>query len=169
MKKTIFNIVVIIYVIIAIFTTVCLLSYNDYKVTEFGDKALIIMDSNNSEYNYKKGDLIITNKSSIKAAKEGEEVFFYDSDGVKIGTIKELKDFGEAGVNIIIEGKKIVQDDIAGTSNDIKVIHGIGGILGLLESKWGFLFIIIFPSLLAFLYEIYVLINEITNKKGNKE
>ena len=38
MKKAISNIIFTLYIIIAVFVTVCLLSYNDYKVTVFGDK-----------------------------------------------------------------------------------------------------------------------------------
>ena len=45
-------------------------------------------------------------------------------------------------------------------------INKIGAILGFIESKWGFLFLIVFPSLLAFLREIFELIMEM---KGRKE
>ena len=170
MKKAISNIIVIIYVIIAIFVTVCLLSYNDNKITEFGDKSLIIIESDNKDYKYKKGDLIITNKKSIKTAKEGDDIFFYDNEGLKIAEIQKIKEFEEAGRNFIIEGDyTIVEDDVAGSSNDITVKHNIGTILTVLESKWGFLFLIVFPSLLAFLYEIYELILEITNQKKGRE
>ncbi len=48
------------------------------------------------------------------------------------------------------------------------VIGAVGGILKLLESKWGFLFIIVFPSLLAFLREIKELVMELTGKKEEK-
>ena len=34
MKKTILNIIFIIYAVIAVFVTVCLLSYNQFKVTQ---------------------------------------------------------------------------------------------------------------------------------------
>ena len=41
----------------------------------------------------------------------------------------------------------------------------MGTVLNVLESKWGFLFLIVFPSLLAFLYEITVVFSEIKNAK----
>lgn len=170
MKKAISNIVVIAYIVIAIFVTVCLLSYNDNKITEFGDKSLIIIDSNSKDYEYKKGDLIITNKTSVKTAKEGDDIFFYDNEGLKIAEILKIKDFGEAGLNFIIDGDyTVVEDDVAGSSNEIKVMHNLGNILSILESKWGFLFLIVFPSLLAFLYEIYELMLEISNQKKGRE
>ena len=37
MKRVIGNIIFVIYAIIAIFVTVCLLSFNQYKVSEFGN------------------------------------------------------------------------------------------------------------------------------------
>ena len=53
MKKILSNILFIIYVVVAIFITVCLLSYNDFKVTEFGDTSLVIIpdDELAPEYN----------------------------------------------------------------------------------------------------------------------
>ena len=169
MKKAIFNIIVIIYVIIAIFITTCLLSYNEHKVTEFGDKSLIIIDSDSKDYDYKKGDLIITNKKSAKDAKEGDHVFFYNKEGIKIAKIEKVKDFGEAGMNYTIDGEyTVVEDDVAGTSNDIKVIHNLGNVLSVLESKWGFLFLIVFPTMLAFLREVKELVFELRNKKAKE-
>ena len=44
MKKIIWNIFVVFYAVIAIFVTICLLSYNRYKVSEFGDNSLVIID-----------------------------------------------------------------------------------------------------------------------------
>ena len=52
-----------------------------------------------------------------------------------------------------------------GTSKNAKVISKVGTVLSVLESKWGFLFLIVFPSLIAFLHEIYEFILELTNKK----
>ena len=59
MKKAISNIIFTLYIIIAVFVTVCLLSYNDYKVTVFGDKSLIIISDNKMEPTFHKGDLVI--------------------------------------------------------------------------------------------------------------
>ena len=45
----------------------------------------------------------------------------------------------------------------------------MGSILSVLESKCGFLFLIVFPSLIAFIYEIYVVVSEIRGKKDEKD
>ena len=164
--KKVGSIIVILYFIVAIFVTICLLTFNEYKVSQFGDKILVIIDEDYEGLKYKKGDLVIVTKSGYENAKEGDIVFFYKDYGIKIAEIKEKKDYGEAGVNFNIDGNyQVVSDDVVGTSVNEKVIGKVGGILKLLESKWGFLFLIVFPSLIAFLREIRELILELTNKK----
>lgn len=76
MKKTLMNIIVIIYVIIAIFTTICLLTFNHYKVSEFGDKTLVIIDKEDSSYDYKEGDLIIVGKKGYEKAESRRYTIF---------------------------------------------------------------------------------------------
>ena len=41
----------------------------------------------------------------------------------------------------------------------------VGAVLGALESQWGFLFLIVFPSLVAFLYEAYIVVQEVREIK----
>ena len=166
MKKTIGNLIIIIYVAVAIFTTICLLTFNEYRVSEFGDKTLVIINKDEEGTIYKKGDLVIVGKQGYEKADKGDTIFFYDNDGIKIAEVEQRNDFGDAGVTFTIEGNyQVVKSDMIGASNNAKVISKVGGILSVLESKWGFLFLIVFPSLLAFLHEIYEFILELTNKK----
>ncbi len=39
------GIIIFAWLVLAVFTTVCLISYNQYKVTEFGKNTLVIIDS----------------------------------------------------------------------------------------------------------------------------
>ena len=166
MKKTIGNRIIIIYVAVAIFTTICLLTFNEYKVSEFGDKTLVIINKDEEGTINKKGDIVIVGKEGYEKADKGDTIFFYDNDGIKIAEVEQRNDFGDAGVTFTIEGNyQVVKSDMIGASNNAKVISKVGGILSVLESKWGFLFLIVFPSLLAFLHEIYEFILELTNKK----
>lgn len=166
MKKTLGNLIVIIYVIVAIFTTICLLTFNEYKVSVIGDKTLVIINEDDQDLSYKKGDLVIVGKEGYENAKEGDTLFFYKDNGIKIAEIQKKNDFGEAGTTFTIDGNyQVVKEEIIGTSNNIKVFSKLGTVLSVLQSKWGFLFLIVFPSLLAFLHQIYELILEISNKK----
>ena len=67
-----------IYCLIAITLTVCLLNYNDYNITELGDKTLIIVRDDDLEPNYQKGDLVIVKKNPNREIVAGDKIFFYD-------------------------------------------------------------------------------------------
>ena len=158
--------IIIIYVAVAIFTTICLLTFNEYRVSEFGDKTLVIINKDEEGTIYKKGDLVIVGKQGYEKADKGDTIFFYDNDGIKIAEVVQKNDYGDSGVTFTIEGNyQVVKSDMIGTANNSKVISKVGSVLSVLESKWGFLFLIVFPSLLAFLHEIYEFILELTNKK----
>lgn len=172
MKKIISNVLFVIYMIIAIFVTVCLLSYNDFKVTEFGDYSLVIITDDELEPDYKKGDLVIVSKQ--KSIDVGKKAFFYNTYNrdieIKLGTIVNAEPVTATETTYTLEGEhKISGQYILGPSDTSKTISGVGTILSILESKWGFLFIIVLPALLAFIYQISVVISEIRESKDNKE
>ena len=172
MKKVISNVIFVIYVVIAIFVTVCLLSYNEFKVTEFGDNSLVIITDDELSPEYEKGDLVIVTKS--KLIPVGEKAFFYDTYNrkieIKLGEIVEAQRVSSSEVTYELEGKhKISSEYVLGPSSTTSKIPKVGTILSILESKWGFLFIIVLPALLAFIYQISVVISELRkSKEGNK-
>lgn len=168
MKKVVWNAFVIVYAAIAIFTTICLLSYNEHKVTELGDYSLVIVDTRDLEPNYNKGDLIITDKSY--KIEVGDEVFFYNTYNpnveISIAKVTEKQGTSEADATYTVEGNKTIKaENVLGPTEKVKKIGKLGAILGILESKWGFLVLIVFPSLIAFLYEITELFSELKDKK----
>lgn len=170
MKKIISNGLFIIYVAIAIFVTVCLLSYNEFKVTEFGDYSLVIISDEGLEPDFNKGDLVIVNKKSKIIT--GRKAFFYNTYDrqieIKLGTIEAFETVTNKETTYTLEGeRKISSQYVLGPAETAEVIPGVGTVLGILESKWGFLFLIVLPSLLAFIYQISVVIAEL--KKSNDE
>ncbi len=167
--KKIGSVIVILYVIVAIFVTICLLSYNKYKVTQFGDKTLVIIDHDVENLKYKDGDLVIVGSEGYENAEAGDTVFFYKDGEIKIAEILKNNNYGEAGVTFTIDGNyQVVHEDVIGTSNNEKVMSGLGKVLGILESKWGFLFIVVFPTMLAFLREVKELVVELRNNKAKE-
>lgn len=168
MKKIVWNIFVILYAGIAIFTTICLLSYNEYRVTELGSYSLIIVDSRDLEPNYNKGDLIIADKSY--KLEIGDEVFFYNTYNpnveINVAKITEKQGTSESDATYTVEGNKTIKaENVLGPTDKAKKISKLGGILSVIESKWGFLILIVFPSLIAFLYEITELVSDLKDKK----
>ena len=77
MTKVILNVIFVIYAIIAVLVTICLLSYNQFRVTEFGVYSLLIIDSDDLNPEYQKGDLVIVEKADI--IRVGEKAFFYNT------------------------------------------------------------------------------------------
>ena len=170
MKRVIGNIIFVIYAIIAVFVTVCLLSYNDYKISEFGSNSLIIIDNNSLEPNFYSGDLVIVNGRD--KIKEGDDIFFYniEENNVEV-TYGKVTNIGESmlnGTTYTINNQLTIEDDIVvGSAESAKRISGVGSVLSILESKWGFLFLIVFPSLIAFVYEIYIVVMEVKESKDD--
>lgn len=169
MKKLISNIIFVFYLVVAIFVTVCLLSYNDYKVTEFGETSLVIVSDKKMQPDYNKGDLVIIEKSDEIEA--GDKAFYYDTYNqqikVKLGTIEDVEKVSESEINYIIDGgeHKISSEYVIGPVSTASVMQNAGTILGILESKWGFLFLIVLPALLAFVNQAMVVASGIKEAK----
>lgn len=172
MKRIISNIIFIIYFIIAIFVTVCLLSYNDYKVTVFGNTSLIVVEDNKMQPDYNKGDLIIVENS--EEVSVGEKIFFYnvynEQIKVRIGTITNIENKGKEKICTIDDGEHTISSEfVIGATANASSTPKIGTVLGILESKWGFLFLIVLPALLAFVNQVMVIISGIKESKGHEK
>ena len=170
MKKTIGNIIFIIYAIIAVFVTICLLSFNEFKVSEFGDTSLVIVDNQDLEPNFNEGDLVLVDKG--KRIREGDTIFFYNTSAdaveVTLAQVQKIEKVSNLEYTYTVEGDVAISSEyVLGNAEDVTKISNVGTVLGVLESKWGFLILIVFPSLLAFIYEITVVFTEI--REGKKD
>ena len=165
MKRTLGNLVVIVYVIVAITVTLCLLNYNEYNVTVFGNNSLILITDDSLSPDYVEGDLVIAKKEKLDEIAEGDKIFFYNENDIKLGEVKQINKYEGMSSTFILDGNhQIVEDEVIGSEESVKVYHNLGKILSILESKWGFLFLIILPSVLAFLHEILQVVVELGNK-----
>ena len=113
MKKTILNTIFGIYLVNAVFVTVCLLSYNQFKVTEFGNYSLVIVTDNEMIPDYNEGDLLILDKSV--PVFTGDKAFFYDTYNrqieVKLGEIQDLEKVTETESTYTFEGDHKVSSE----------------------------------------------------------
>lgn len=168
--KIIRNVIIILYAIIAILVTICLLSYNEYKVSEFGKTSLVIVDSKELEPNFKKGDLLFISKEG--KAEIGDEVFFYNTYANEI-TVNQAKIIGmenvtEKEITYTLEGNKMLSSEyVIGKTENVTKVGFLGTILGILESKWGFLILVVLPALLSFIYEIWDVISGLRKSSKN--
>ncbi|MBE6145108.1 MAG: hypothetical protein E7171_00660 [Firmicutes bacterium] len=167
-KSIISFVLFIIYFCFALVMTILLLNYNDYGVTQFGEKSFILINGKISNDLYKEGDLVIVESSKIEDYKVGEYIFTYRVGAdripvVQVGKIGNV--YPEEDAISFENGETYSSEFIAGTV--VSKHEKIGGILSIIESKWGFLFIVLIPVFLIFIYEVYALIIEI--KYGAEE
>lgn len=165
MKKIVVNFFICLYFIITILITYCLLSYNKYNIPEFDNHLMLILDEKMEKFD--KGDLLIIDKS--KNFDTGDDVFYYDTYStpveVKLGKISKTEIVNDKESSIVIDDDIVLSsDNILGKKSTVKSYHLIGTILSILTSRWGYLFIIVLPMLLAFIYEIYEIVKEIKKK-----
>ena len=158
--KKIIKIIIAIYIVIAILTTISLFTYNKYNVSQIGNKVLLKLDI---EINpYKKGNLLIINSKDDYVA--GDNVFYCQIEDekcdIKYGSITTVM-----GGNPTINNESVSKKLILGTDNNIKTIPVLGSIMHILESRWIYLFFIVLPVLVAFIYEAYTILKEVKKKK----
>ncbi len=165
MKKVLINILIILYFLITIIVTYSLLSYNKYNIVETDNKYILTIKEENNDF--KQSDLLIIKKTSDY--KKGDYVFYYDTYATKI-TVKYAKVGNVKKINakekeIELDNNLILSsENILGRKQDTSSYKMLGTIFNLLTSKWGYLFVIIFPMLIAFIYELYAIFKEIKKK-----
>ena len=157
------GVVISIWFLVAIFVTVCLLSYNEFKVTTFGKNSFLIIDSDEMEPDFLEGDLLIVKRNADNKIDIGDKVFYYNSfmDSsvlIYLDTVQNKYPVTKTETTYVLDGERVSGEYVIGKSESAKVFHKWGTILGVLTSKWGFMFLIIFPTLFAIMYEIAMII-----------
>ena len=167
-KSFFFGVFGVIFFAFALSMTILLLNYNDYGVTQFGNTSLIIISSDIASETYQKGDLVLVENKKIDRIEPGDEVFVYHLDGkggvsIELGKVGQI--YPEEDAIAFENGATYSMQFVAGVGD--KVYDDIGFYLSIIESRWGFLFLVLVPCFLFFIYEIYALIVEI--KYGDEE
>jgi len=166
MKKVLGTIFFILYSIMAVFVTVLLLSYNNYNCSQLGAFTFYIVRDDTMEPNYHLGDLLIIKSASDKNISEGDMLYFYDVINKEDYIINYqklmLKTKSSRHITYTLEdGSSYDSSYLIGKEEGSMTIHGLGAVLAVLESRWGYLFFVVIVSLLLFLQELFELIMEI--------
>ena len=153
------------YVAVAIFTTAFLLNRNDYSVTEFGAASLFIVNEDELEPNYSDNTLLVIQKENNDDIKVGDKIFYYDTYSsekvIKFNEVTRKEKITDTETTFTTKDNSVLSSEyVMGTENSTSNYALLGSILNVLQSKWGFLFIVVFPLFLAFIYEIYAIIKE---------
>lgn len=164
MGKKIKGIIFSIYLAIALVITLLLLGYNDFKITEIGTYSLLLITDNELAPEFNKGDLVIVNKDS--EVLTGQKAFFYNTYNqkieVRLGEVIEAERVTDTETTYTFEGdRRLSSQYVLGPANTAEVIPHLGAVLSTLESKWGFLFIIVFPILILSINQISIVCSNI--------
>lgn len=162
--KGLWGLVEIIIIIYVICITACLLSTNKFGFTQFGNTTLLTISSHMEQFlpESKEHDLIIV-KNKPEDIVVGDKIYYYSTADnkyiVKTAHVKEI--VSQDGSTALYK----LDDETSSTIATTRVIgkysaiyHNIGGVLDILESKLGFLLLVILPILLIFMYQVYALI-----------
>ena len=161
--KFFLEILIGVWLIVAIFVTVCLLSYNEFRVSTFGDTSLLIIDSDEMEPDFIEGDLLIVKRNSDNKINVGDKVFYYNSAmdskvWIYYDTVQDKIPLTRDETTFMLNNEQVSGEYVIGKADSAKVIHNAGTILEIFTSRWGFMFLIIFPMLFAIIYEIMMII-----------
>ena len=160
------GVIITIWVFIAIVTTVYLIFFNEYSVSQIGDLSIFIVDNERLEPQFAKNDVVVVKKVAETSYSLGDYAFFYldnPSDRVYINYAEitgiDVNDHAEDAFHF---GEKdlVSYSSLIGPVNGTKVYKGVGGILQIFSSRIGFLFLIILPTLFALVYEIFSIVEE---------
>lgn len=166
--KIILSVVITIYLIVIVFTTAFLLNRNDYGVSSFMGRYLLLVEEDTIE-DYGKNTLLFIKPVENKNIEIGQKVFFYDTYSsnkkIKYAEVTRKEEVNEKETSFTMKDNSPVSGEyVLGTKESTHSYQFLGKVLYVLQSKWGFLFIVVFPLFLAFVYEIYAIYKEVKNK-----
>ncbi len=166
------NLLIFVYVIVVIFVTICLLSYNDYKVTVLGTTSIIPITDDNLKPDYALGDLLMVKRNKVSDVKVGDKIFFYRTrtgeTSIYFAEVTNTERVTDKEYTYTVEGDyRLSSSTYIGKTSTATVIPKVGKFLSFIESKWGFLFLVVFPTLIIFLYTLYSVVLEV--RDGDKE
>ncbi|MDD2181341.1 MAG: hypothetical protein PHW32_03115 [Bacilli bacterium] len=160
----------LIFFTFAIALTMVLLNTNNYGVPQFDETSLVIIRSDLTSDKYKKGDLVVIKYHNVKDLEIGDEVFVYklgenNSISIDLGQINKTNEMGAKSSIEFENGGTYTMEYVIGKADN--TYSDIGAYLSFFTSRWGFLFTVLVPSFLIFVYQVYALIIEI--KYGEEE
>lgn len=168
---SILEFVIIVYVIVM---TSILLSKNKYGFTQFGNTTLCTIDlvDERGIQGVKAGDLLIVKNSND--IKVGDVIYYYvvynESYVVQNAPVTDIQSDKYSAVYTIDDEEGSLTISSARVLGKYNVIyHKFGKILDVLESRLGFLFLVLLPILVIFIYQVYELIMIFRYEKVDEE
>lgn len=165
------GIVQVLIIIYAIFITSCILCRDKFGFTEFGDYTIATINEERQSYldNSKVGNLLIVKYS--KDITKGDVIYYYaptkEEYIIKSGVVaSKVENAGTALYTLNDEDKTTIIDTrvLGKYANQYETW---GQVLDILESRFGFLLLVLLPIMLVFIYQVYgfVMVLKFENEK----
>ena len=169
--KIVFNIILWVFLVFAFITMIFafMAASNDYGVPTIGNKVVLNIKTDSMDPTMKAGDMILgTTVTEETVFDVGDIITFFadlDDDGIKELNTHRIVEKNVSGSNTYrtkgdkegapIDPYVVRMEDIVATWNEGDTrIAGLGAVIGFLQSKLGFLLIIILPLAAFFIYEL---------------
>lgn len=175
------EVIIIIYVVLV---TMFVLCKNKYGYTQFGDYSFANIDliAEKNVKDTKKGDLLVVKNSND--IHKGDLIYYYavlnDNYIVRSAVVADVKeDDYSALYTVSLSNTTINVASSRVLGKYFTVYNNLGSILSVLESRVGFLLLVLLPIMVVFIYQVYefiimlkydeTLVNEVNNSKKRKK
>ncbi len=166
----------LVIIIIAIGVTLISLTSNENNVSKIGKYIPLNVKTNSMEPTIKKGDFIIMEECEPSNLEIGDVIAFFATEEnqviIKTHRIVNIDD-SPSGRSFITRGDNndindsvpVFPSDVIGIWDNVRFAK-VGTILDFISSKYGFLFCIVLPLLILFVYQIFKFIVVIIEEKN---
>ncbi len=153
---SILEVIIIVYVIIM---TAYILNKNKYGYTQFGNYTfhnISLFDEKNVQ-NTKNGDLLVVKNSND--IKEGDVIYYYapynESYILRTDAVVAMESDDYSSLYTVDHGGAVTISSNRVIGKYATTYHKIGAVVGVLESRIGFLFLVLLPIMIVFIYQVY--------------
>ena len=85
------------------------------------------------------------------------------------GNVQSKEAISKDETTFTIDNQSVSGEYVIGKADGSRVMHKAGTILRVFTSKWGFMFLVIFPTLFAIIYEIMMVVDASRGLKNDKQ
>ena len=175
------EVIIIIYVVLV---TMFVLCKNKYGYTQFGDYSFANIDliAEKNVKDTKKGDLLVVKNSND--IHKGDLIYYYavlnDNYIVRSAVVADVKEDDYSALYTVSLSNTTINVASSRVLGKYSTVYkNFGSILSVLESRVGFLLLVLLPIMVVFIYQVYefiimlkydeTLVNEVNNSKKRKK
>lgn len=167
------GIVEVLIIVYVLCITMCILCRNKFGYTQFDKYTLVSLQEETYRYidGSEEGDLLVVKRGGD--IEKGDVIYYYininDQYVVKAGAVESLVEGETTSLYTLNDEVKttVASSKVLGKQSNLYPTWGT--VLDLLMSRFGFLFLVLLPILVVFIYQIYEFIMVLKYEKVEEE